>query len=46
MTEEKQDPMLGVCFKIFVHLVIRCQLKKLYFITHFGILFLCSFAKL
>lgn len=29
MTEEKQGPRLGVCFKIYVHLVIRCQLKEL-----------------
>ena len=34
MTEEKQGPMLGVCFKIYVHLVIRCRLKELAVFYH------------
>lgn len=34
MTEEKHGPVLGVCFKIYVHLVIRCQLKELAVFYH------------
>ena len=34
MTEEKQGPLLGVCFEIYVHLVIRCQLKELAVFYH------------
>ena len=34
MTEKKQGPMLGVCLKIYVHLVIRCQLKELAVFYH------------
>ena len=30
----KQGPMLGVCFEIYVHLVIRCQLKELAVFYH------------